>query len=808
MSSFPRRATDVGLCAIICMAIISGSSIASERTFTPAAQQELHLAVYINGVPTNLAGKFTADVNGRLFVQAAELRELGIKPPAGSGMADIVELGGASAISYRYDAVSQSLYFTLSDQQREVAVHDASAPHAPRSTVARDFGAVLNYNAFASAAQDQLSRLGRFSNSAAGINVTLDARVFGPFGTFGTTAIVGGLSGTDESALRLETNWALSDPDTLATYRLGDTIAGGVAWSRPYRLAGAQIQRNFGLRSDLVTAPLPSFSGSAAVPSVVDVYINGMKTYSQDVGAGPFQLNNVPAITGAGEARVVVRDSSGREVETRRAYFTSPLLLRPGMTDFSVEAGLPRIGFGITSSDYLGTPVVSASARHGVYDWLTLEGHAEAGGSLVSAGGGGVFRIATAGTISAGSQLSWNNGDFGALGYAALDLQFRDINLHASTQRTTSNYADIVSATARSEFKSYLANPLDSTTSLLTTRLAQPPRALDTLSVGIPLRFDNSTISLSLIHIEPFDTAASDLVNISYNRPIFATGSLFVSAYSDLRNKDNSGIIAGISFPLGGNATATVGGSLNDGARGISVDATKPLDVEPGSYGWRVTDTEGTNANRSAALAYRSQIARSEGRVTQDNRTVRGSLEVEGSVALMGGGVHLSNRIDDAFAVVSTGSPGVDVSYENRRVGRTGSDGTLLVPNLRSFQTNRIDIDATTLKTTAEVGKTTLMVTPADRGGAIVDFAVTSTSRSAIVIIKRADGRFPEAGATATLKGAAEPHVIGYDGKVYLKELTDQNELTITSAAGDCRASFPMPKAKSIQTVIGPITCQ
>ena len=706
MSSSPSLAIEIVFCAIVWSVIASSSSFASGPATQPLKQQELHLAVYVNGVPTNLAGKFTIDANGRFFVQAAELGELGIKAPASVTPKGVVELGQASGIDYRYDALSQSLYFTLSDQQREVSVHDASATSDPRLTVSRDFGAVVNYNAFAFGAQDQISRLGKFAVSAAGLNVTLDARVFGPFGTFNSTAIVGGLSGTNESALRLETNWALSDSGSLSTYRLGDTIAGGVAWSRPYRLAGAQIQRNFGLRSDLVTAPLPSFSGSAAVPSVVDVYINGMKTFSQDVSSGPFQLNNIPTITGAGEARVVVRDSSGREVETRRAYFTSPLLLRPGTTDFSVEAGLPRIGYGVVSNDYLGTPVVSASARHGIYDWLTLEAHVEAAGSLVSLGGGGVAKIGNLGTVSLASQQSWNGGEFGVLGYAALNLQLWDINFHASSQRTFGQYADIVSATARNEFKASAGAPLDITTTHLTSRLALPPRALDTVSVGIPLRFDNSTLALSYIHLEPVDTAQSDLLNVSYSRPIFSTGSLFVSAYTDLRNRDNAGIFAGVSFPLGGNATATIGASVNDGARGISFDATKPLGSEPGSYGWRVADTEGALPNRTATLAYRSQKARIEGRVAQENRSARGSIEIEGAVALMGGGVHLSNRIDDAFAVVSAGSPGVDVSFENRRIGTTGSDGKLLVPNLRSFQNNRIDIDAMTLKATTEAGKT------------------------------------------------------------------------------------------------------
>ena len=63
------------------------------------------------------------------------------------------------------------------------------------------------------------------------------------------------------------------------SYRAGDTISGRtLAWTRPIRLGGLQVQRNFALRPDLVTLPLPSYSGSAAVPSTVDVYVNNIKS--------------------------------------------------------------------------------------------------------------------------------------------------------------------------------------------------------------------------------------------------------------------------------------------------------------------------------------------------------------------------------------------------------------------------------------------------------------------------------------------------------------------------------------------------
>ena len=233
-----------------------------------------------------------------------------------------------------------------------------------------------------------------------GASATLDGRVFTPYGTLSQSALIS--SSLDErfAALRLNTTFAYSDLETMTTYRAGDTISSGLAWTRPIRIGGLQVQRNFGLRPDLVTLPLPSARGSAAVPSTADVYINNVKTYSQDVGAGPYLLTNLPAIGGSGTARVVLRDASGHTTEANLPFYVSSMLLAPGVFDYSVEAGLPRLSYGTTDDTYVTKPVGSASARYGLFDWLTVAGHAEGGAGLVNASAAIMARTGTFGVAS------------------------------------------------------------------------------------------------------------------------------------------------------------------------------------------------------------------------------------------------------------------------------------------------------------------------------------------------------------------------------------------------------------------------
>jgi outer membrane usher protein len=137
-------------------------------------------------------------------------------------------------------------------------------------------GAVLNYSLFFST--DNL--LDRDIKPFQGISGGFDARFFSPFGTLNQSFTASLSDGELQGVKRLNTTWSYSDPERMISYRAGDFVSGGLGWTRPVYLGGMQIQRNFSLRSDLVTLPMPVVSGSAAVPSTLEVYTGNVRTYS------------------------------------------------------------------------------------------------------------------------------------------------------------------------------------------------------------------------------------------------------------------------------------------------------------------------------------------------------------------------------------------------------------------------------------------------------------------------------------------------------------------------------------------------
>lgn len=194
--------------------------------------------------------------------------------------------------------------------------------------------------------------------------------------------------------------------------------------------------------------------------------------------------------------------------------------------------------------------------------------------------------------------------------------------------------------------------------------------------------------------------------------------------------------------------------------------------------------------------------------MANDRSGTRATGEVDGAVTVMGGGVFLSNRIDDAFAVVDAGAPGVDVLYENRLIGKTNAQGQFLIPSLRSYQKNKIAIDPRDLPVNADAPMTQDIVAPADRSGVVVGFGVKTNVKAAIVVLADKTGKLITPGSRGKIEGGGEPFVVGYDGRAYVKGLSATNTVVISDGTNECRASFPFTPRKNAQVVIGPVVCE
>ncbi|MGA2043744.1 MAG: fimbria/pilus outer membrane usher protein [Roseiarcus sp.] len=762
----------------------------------------LQLDVSVNGKRIERIGAFTLLPDGHLASRFEELRSLGIDAPGHEK--DVVALGSVEGLTYEYDQPRQTINLIVAPQRLlPQVVKVAPRTAGPHAKAEADWGAVANYTLFATASKSHAQ-----SGVLDGGSATFDARVFSPYAVARQTGIVGNTTSSSDLFLRLDSTVTYTDEDRMLVYRAGDAISGGLPWTRPVRFGGVQIQRSFSVRSDLVTVPLPVLSGSAAVPSSVDVFVNQQKLYSTDVAAGRFDISDLPVITGGGDTKLVVRDSSGREVETHAQFYVTPDMLGPGLYDFSVEAGLPRVGYGVESYDYQPAPFGSFSLRGGVTNWLTLQGHGEFSDRLDNLGAGGTGSVFGLGAVSAAAAMSRYDNANGGLIYLSAQTRLGEITIQASTQRTFGNYQDIASTSTSETYLQRLANLSGlSGPSLASFLSVDVPRSIDQATIGFPVPYLKSSMSVSFANITPVGSPASRVLGVSWSRNFDFGGSLSASVYASSGATKSIGAYVSFSMPLGPLGYGSVGGLSTGGVNQATVGLVKPLEQQPGSVGWRIQDQEGAQFDRAGEASYRSSYGVLTGRVIQTNGELTGAAQMDGGVAVTRDGVFASDRIDDSFGVVKAGAPNVDVYVENKLVGQTDSRGTLLVPNLRSFEPNRVAIDPANLPIDAMPARTDAIVIPRTQSGVRVDFGVNAGEHAAELAFVDEHGAPLEAGRHGKLSNGVD-FVIGYDGLAYVTGVQDSETVEIEGEHGACHAAFTYAATPGRRVRIGPIVCR
>jgi outer membrane usher protein len=168
----------------------------------------------------------------------------------------------------------------------------------------------------------------------------------------------------------------------------------------------------------------------------------------------------------------------------------------------------------------------------------------------------------------------------------------------------------------------------------------------------------------------------------------------------------------------------------------------------------------------------------------------------------------LSNRIDDAFAVVDVGVPGVGETGENRKVATSEGTGKARVPELRSYQAANIGIDTSTLPSDVEIAEQSANILPGDRNGVDVKLSARSSRRSALLVLRDVEGKFIPVGARAHILGSDAELIVGYEGEAYVPSAAAENELVVDLGPQYCRARFSFSESAEMQQRIDPVVCQ
>lgn len=786
----------------------------------------IYLDVFINGVNRKALTAFKP-VDGDFVINANGLRNAGIIAPKMSIDKDgWVHLSKLPYVQYTYDETNQRMNFNVTKDDLIVPVDIAITERSNFSRLNENRegegrptsspSAVFNYSLYSNANGGNIADAFGFD----GVSGSIESRFSSKMGVLYNNEVVSHFNG-DNSSARLDTYYSYSDDDRMITYRAGDILTRNLQWSRSARLGGFQIRRNFALRNDLITMPLPTISGSAAVPSTVDLYINNVKYGSRDVENGPFTMTNLPVITGSGTARIVTRDAMGRETVVENSFYVSPNLLSKGLLDFSVDIGAPRLNYGTNSFNYDSKIYGSSSVRYGLTNHFTLEGHAEAGEELYNFGLGGVFNIGAFGVGSLSASTSSFKGKTGNQMAASLSFQYRRIGLNLFSQRTFSDYNDIASASDRNRYASTTNTDTsmtpDTTGGATYYNGSRFPRQTNQASIHIPLGFDPTSLSFAFTEVrynnslmQKWRQENSRIISASLSRNFIKNGYGYLSAFKEL-GKDRMGIYAGFTYNFNNKYYASVSSNTDNHKTSVSSQLTRSMSEEIGDYGWTLRDMEGDKSNRGASGQYRARIARLSGSVEQsDNDSYNANANIEGAVVIADKSIFLSNPIYDSFAIADVGAPNVMVTSQNRPYGKTGRNGKILVTNLVSYFPNRISVDPATLPDDVLLEQSSVNVIPADQSGVVASFNAKGGDEFYIVTLVNEAGEYIPAGSLAVGQSSSFNGVVGYEGQLLVtkSDLNLPEKIKVMDMNLQCWAELTNSMATGLDNGDNRIVCR
>jgi outer membrane usher protein len=689
-----------------------------------------------------------------LASDAADLRlDVSAAPSIIKDDAQFVVLSGVPGLKAHVDQARQLLVLDA-QPQAFVGTHIGAGPASRVRVTSPETSAFVNYDLLGEADS---------GTSARTLGGTVETGTSGSFGFADNTMTV---AASGHAVTRLDTTYRDDLPDTMDSLDVGDSISRTSSSGTPLRFVGVQYGRDFSLQPGFIAFPTATLQGSANLPSTVQVYVNNALRYQSDVPPGPFSIDQLPTVNGAGQTSVVVRDPLGRETVTQASFYTSSALLHEGLWDYSYSAGLQRENYGEQSFNYR-TPFASSLVRYGVSDGMTAEMELDGSGPAQVEATDLVFAVPIVGQAEIG--VAESQGVSHASG----------TQLHAGISRigpTLSFSADI-----RHSIGGFTQFGDQSMTD----------RGLNQADVSAGVSFGSAgSLTMGFTELQRAEMPLTNVTTLTYGVQVAQAGfiTLAVSSIAQARRTTTTSLT--FTMPLGGASIASASVESRPGG----VTASQNYSYQPENQrglGGSLTVGEGRFATDDARLTWDDNQGSELAEVSHTATGTGARLGAAGGFAFIGDDVFASRKLDDSYALVSVKDyPDVRVYRDNTEVAQTDAQGNALISGLQPYEANRLALDIADIPVSTSLTGESIEVVPGRRSGVMAAFDVKS-AKGLTVILKRPDGSFVPAGATVAAEGMDQPAFAGFDGVVYLLGATENKPLRVVWPDHECRAMLP-----------------
>ena len=736
--------------------------------FAAAQDQRAVLELIVNRVPSGESLVVLRDTDALVPVET--LQKAGLRhftgqrdTQAGQELVSLKSL--APAVTFAVDEIELRLTLTASPELLGLTVRDLWSGRPANLVHRKDTSSYMNYSAnWHSNRQFDL-----FAESATSVRGA----------SFYNT-----VSANRQSVTRGLTSVTFDQRRQMRRWTLGDNFAysgplGGDAW-----IGGLSIAKEFAIDPYYVRYPTLSLSTPIAVPSVMEVYVNGQVVSQERVAPGRLDVRNLPLTMGRNDARVVVRDAFGQTRELSSTYYLTSSALAQGVQDYQYNVGFRRVGVGERNWDYR-TPVVLARHRVGVTNAFTAGGRMEMHPGRLLNGGPSVNLRLPFGQVETAGSLSRHREEWGTAAHGSFTYTGHPVSAGGSMMFASPRY-----------------------TTLTPNPIGENPRRQGSVFASVALA---RAVSVSLQH-----TQTRMYQGISRDRSGLLTSvhvsrnAEFIASFTYARDEwgPRTEAYAGMTV-LFGRSSASIAHMRDSRGDRVAVEAQQPLPVGVG-YGYQFRAEGGPNANVNGVARYQGPHGRYELRQNTIGGESTTTLSAMGAIVGIGGGLFATRPVEESFALVRVpGVEGVRTFASHQEIGKTGRRGDLLVPDLQPYYGNVLNIADGDIPLQYAVPDVGVTLAPPYRGGAVAVFDVQRVQRVLGKILGADDRPFVYGELTVTnASGRSFGSPVGNDGSFYLENLpAGSYTAVVANRSGRCTFSIEIPVSSDTVINLGKVRC-
>lgn len=792
---------------------MSWAADAARTATVPAPAEVIVVRITLNSEPKGdlFVGR-TADLDFLLRVE--DLKAIGIREP--SGRTVLVEgephlsLRSMAGVSFTFDARQLSL---------EISAEPGLLPGSALSLASRGKRVAMTqvnsgYFNYALSATDGEPAL----DSRLGFAGEVGWR-WGNFLFQSDGSTVWTLEGR-RKFVRLMSSVTHDDLENLRQTVVGDFFTPSRDLSTGVNLWGVSVSKVYSLAPYFVRFPMQSITGNVSLPSELEIYLDGHRIRTQQLRPGEFELRDIAAFGGAQSVQLLLRDPFGRVQQLSYSFYFSDQPLQPGLHEYSYNIGAFRRRYGL-SSDAYGPAAFSLYHRYGLNRFITLGLRAEGTQKLKNVGPLLTAILGRAGVLNLAvihSALAGRGGSAASVGYS---YQTRGWTFSLSLRHDSPHYAalgDPPSVTNR-RYESSVGGsyqlPGKGTVSLNHSALKvrgameaslpsalQPfnvsllsPRRVTALTYTAPLLGGRLSFNASLSHINDQPRGSRNEVFAGFTYLLDKDHSL-AGSYRGERNEHSEALRLVKSQPIG------------EGL-GYSVDADRISDS--GALGSNsITNSSSSIQYNAPAAVLRAEYNRSRTslQIAQDYR-----VSLAGNISYVGGQMALGRPVTGSFGIAKVGElAGVEVLVDGQSMGKTNGQGKVFLPMLNPYYENEVSINSSSIPIEYSLPALRKKVSPAQRGGALVDFAVIKMQAfTGLLKHENEGGNKPLEFQEIKFSVEGKPHILqtGRGGEFYVENLKPGTYAATVRVDGrPCRFDIVVPKSEETFVELGELLCR